>query len=121
MCCQSGAEWVHDLHHMIHHMTYTFTTCAASLVRNGYSVNADGTPKNRIGIELPSGQLLITKVFLARCSAEKGNDGKEGGEDGGDAGAPPLMEKSQVRQQSCGTAKRALSTRENRQKSPVNP
>ena len=66
-----------------------------SLRRNGYSMNPDGTPRNRIGLEIPSGQLLITKVFLARCSAEKA--AKSGSEDPGmeDAGPTPLVDRNQ--------------------------
>ena len=65
-----------------------------SLKHKGYSLNPDGTPRNRIGLEIPPGQLLITKVFLARCSAEKTS--KEGVADADDgAGATPLIDKSQ--------------------------
>ena len=68
---------------------------ADNLVRNGTCVNADGTPKNRIGLEVASGQLLITKVFLARCAADK--DGKGEGEEGDviEGGGSPLIDKGQ--------------------------
>uniref|UniRef100_A0A7S4J9U1 U2A'/phosphoprotein 32 family A C-terminal domain-containing protein n=1 Tax=Guillardia theta TaxID=55529 RepID=A0A7S4J9U1_GUITH len=42
-----------------------------ALKKQRIACNPDGTPKMRFGIELGNGQLLITKVFLARCTAEK--------------------------------------------------
>ena len=69
-----------------------------SLVQKGCAVNPDGTPKNRIGLEIASGQLLIAKVFLARCSAEKASkDSKEGETQEGtdEAGTVALVNKAQ--------------------------
>jgi hypothetical protein len=34
-------------------------------MRPNLSLNSDGTPKHRVGLDIPSGQLLITKVLKA--------------------------------------------------------
>ena len=69
----------------------------------GVSLGPDGTPAYMPGLEIPSGQLLITKVFLARCVAEKktkegGGSGEEGGaageEDGWEGTPRTLINKS---------------------------
>jgi len=49
------------------------------LKTKGVPLNFDGTPLYKPGIEIPTGQLLITKVFLARCTAQ--NSPKAAGEE----------------------------------------